>query len=313
MHAMSHLEERWREPGFVTTAHAWIRDQLDDTVAGPVLRIEQTHVTDWSTVMRVTTRLATVWFKANDESMRHEAALTAFLAPRSGERVTRPMAYDPATGWMLMIDMAPRLREVVLEERSLDRWRDVLEAYARIQLACEDQVDALLALGVPDRRLHTLPAAYENLLADLGDVDPRLPTPSAVADLCDRLDAFGVRETIQHDDLHDGQVFVPTDRAHVLDWGDACVSHPFFTLAVTLEGVISWGVDDEEDSEDLEPHLTAYLGPYADHYGRDLDELREVARLAMRLGWVCRAVNGHLPQDPGSTHTRLKMFLDGKP
>ena len=42
-------------------------------------------------------------------------------------------------------------------------------------------------------------------------------------------------------------------------------------------------------------------------------DLREAARTAMRLGWVCRAVNGHLPQDPGSTHTRLRMFLDGAP
>ena len=32
----------------------------------------------------------------------------------------------------------------------------------------------------------------------------------------------------------------------------------------------------------------------------------------MRLGWVCRAVNGHLPSDPGMTHTRLRMFLDGQ-
>ena len=32
----------------------------------------------------------------------------------------------------------------------------------------------------------------------------------------------------------------------------------------------------------------------------------------MRLGWVCRAINGALPRT-GQTQTRLKMFLDGKP
>ena len=37
------------------------------------------------------------------------------------------------------------------------------------------------------------------------------------------------------------------DGSHlVMDWGDACVSHPFFTLSVTLEGVLAWGLDDEE-------------------------------------------------------------------
>lgn len=313
MLAMSELEQRWREPGFLTAAHAWIREQVDDSVEGPVQRIEQTHVTAWSTVMRVTTRLSVAWFKANDESMRHEAAVTAFLAPRSGERVARPFASDPVTGWMLTRDLAPRLREVVAQERSLERWHDVLEAYARIQLACEDEEDALLDLGLPDRRLHTLPGAYADLLADLGDIDPRLPDPPAVGDLCERLAAFGIRETVQHDDLHDGQVFVPTGHAHVADWGDACVSHPFFTLSVTVEGVIAWGVDDEEGSEEIGPYLTSYLRPYGEAYDLSADDLYDAAAIAMRLGWVCRAVNGHLPQDPDTTRTRLRMFLETKP
>ena len=71
-----------------------------------------------------------------------------------------------------------------------------------------------------------------------------------VREACERARArFGIPETIQHDDLHDGQIFVRDDRYLLLDWGDACVSHPFFTLAVTLDGVIAWGVDDVEASE----------------------------------------------------------------
>ena len=54
-------------------------------------------------------------------------------------------------------------------------------------------------------------------------------------------------------------------------------------------------------------------GRYAADYGTTVAHLREAAAIAMRLGWVCRAVNGALPQDPGQTQTRLKMFLDGKP
>jgi hypothetical protein len=33
----------------------------------------------------------------------------------------------------------------------------------------------------------------------------------------------------------------------------------------------------------------------------------------MRLGWACRAVNGHVPGDERGTVTRLRMFLDGTP
>ncbi|MCP3423389.1 phosphotransferase [Nocardioides pinisoli] len=310
MATTTELSDRWRDPGFLDAAHAWIAARLAERGRSVAGAVEQPHVTDWSTVMRVPTDDGPVWFKANDDTMRHEAAVTALIAPLSAGRVPMPLAGDPRTGWLLLADAGPRLRDVIPRERSLERWHDVLEAYARIQLACEDEVDALLAAGLPDRRLPTLPAAYADLLAQLDDADPRLPDAGAIDDLCARLASYGIRETVQHDDLHDGQVFLGSGVHQVLDWGDACVSHPFFTLAVTLEGVVAWGVDDEEGSEDLEPHLAAYLRPYEERYAGDL---REAARLAMRLGWVCRAVNGHLPHDPGQTHTRLRMFLDGRP
>ena len=46
---------------------------------------------------------------------------------------------------------------------------------------------------------------------------------------------------------------------------------------------------------------------------KPLGSLGQLEDLALRLGWVCRAVNGHVPGDDGPTRTRLKMFLDGKP
>lgn len=303
-------EERWRAPTFVAAAHAWIDERLDELGLARTDEVEQPHVRDWATAMQVPTDRGVVWFKANEEALAHEAAVLELVAARSAGRVPAPLARDPQTGWMLTADAGRRLREVVEVERSLERWLDVLEACARVQLACEDDVDAFLSLGLPDCRLATLPAAYADLLADLDDTDPRLPGREAVEEMCRELAAYGIRETVQHDDLHDGQVFLGTGTHQLLDWGDACVSHPFFTLSVTLEGVIAWGVDDVERSEDVEPYLAAYLAPYLDRYDGDL---REAARLATRLGWICRAVNGALPQDPGGTRTRLKMFLDGVP
>ena len=307
------MHDRWLTPDFTAAAHAWIDDRLAGLGRTRTGEIGQPHVRDWSTVMRVPTDDGTVWFKANEESLVHEAAVLELVASRSAGRVPAPLVRDPDSGWMLLADAGARLREAIAEEGNLDRWHDVLEACARVQIACEDDVDELLALGLPDCRLAALPGAYAALLSGLDDVDPRLPGADAIQVLCDQLAAFGIRETVQHDDLHDGQVFLGAGIHQVLDWGDACVSHPFFTLAVALEGGIAWGVDDVEDSEDLEPHLVAYLGPYADHYATTVDDLREAARLAMRLGWVCRAVNGALPQDPERTHVRLRMFLDGKP
>ena len=86
---------------------------------------------------------------------------------------------------------------------------------------------------------------------------------SRVEEMCDELAGYGLPETIQHDDFHDGQVFVRDGRYLLLDWGDACVSHPFFTLSVTLEGQLAWGLDDVHGSVDVRPFRDAYLRAFA--------------------------------------------------
>ena len=128
-------------------------------------------------------------------------------------------------------------------------------------------------------------------------------------DLCEALAAHGIDETLQHDDLHDGQIFIRDGRTLLMDWGDACISHPFFTLSVALEGVLAWGLDDEEYSVDTTPFRDAYLGPFRHRYEGDLVG---AVGVALRLGWACRAVNGHVPGDLKSTGTRLRMFVDGR-
>ena len=92
MAATSELSDRWRDPAFVDAAHAWIAARLAEHDRAVVGTIEQPHVTDWSTVMRVPTGDGPVWFKANDETMRHEAAVTALIAPLSAGRVPEPLA-----------------------------------------------------------------------------------------------------------------------------------------------------------------------------------------------------------------------------
>jgi hypothetical protein len=89
-----------------------------------------------------------------------------------------------------------------------------------------DDVAELLAAGVPDLRLTTLAEKYEQLVQQV-DVEQRFRDGVPhVAELCDQLAYYQIPETIQHDGLHDGQVFVLAGRHLMLDWGDACVSHP---------------------------------------------------------------------------------------
>jgi hypothetical protein len=272
----------WTEAAWLGEVHAWVDAQLARlglTHDGPV---EQVHVRPWATALRIPTTAGPVWFKAAIPVLAHEAGVVAVISRRRPDLVPELLATDLERGWMLMADGGERLRELVERERSLDRWLAALPRYAELQNDLAGDADELVARGAPDRRLATLADQFEEL-GRSGEHAPR------VRDWCAQLADFGIPETIQHDDLHDGQIFVRDGRYLFFDWGDACVSHPFFSLSVTLEGNIAWGLDDVEGSVDVAPFRDAYLEPFAHLASRG--ELEQACAAAQRLGWVCRALN----------------------
>jgi hypothetical protein len=299
----------WEDPDWLAEAVAWVDEQLAGLGRARTGVPEQPHVRTWATALRVPTAEGPVWFKANTPALRHEVAVVEQVSARVPDRVPPLLASDVGRGWMLMADAGERLREVVAEERSLARWHDVLSGAADVARALEPEVDHLVAAGVPDLRLAGLADGYGELVQQM-DVEPRFrDAVGRVRDLVDELASYDVPETLQHDDLHDGQVFVKDGRNLILDWGDAVVSHPFFTMSVTLEGGVAWGLDDVADSEDIWQYVESYLARYAP----DQPELRGAVPPALRLGWVCRALNNPEVSGEEHTRTRLRMFLDGKP
>jgi hypothetical protein len=302
------VEEPWEDPDWLATALAWVDERLEAAGRPRTGDIDQFHVRPWSTVIRVPTAEGDVFFKANTPELRHEALVSLLLSRRVPARVPPLLADDPDRGWMIMEDAGRRLREVIAEERDLSRWDDIIEGAAEIARAMEPDVDELLAAGVPDLRLGVLPDRYAELVEDAQFEQRYRDAVPRVREMAEELATYGVTETLQHDDLHDGQVFVRGDRQLILDWGDAVISHPFFTLSVTLEGGVAWGLDDVENAVDIAPLIAGYLR----RYDPDRPELVEAVPLALRLGWACRAANGTIVEDPQSTRNRLAMFLDGR-
>src|SRR5205807_2063451 len=155
---------------------------------------------------------------------------TSTLGRLRPELVLTPLAVDLERRWMLLPDGGERLREVLKRERHPRRWLELAPLYAELQAAAAPAVGELIELGAPDYRLERLPELSEKLGSALGLTGP---SPERIAELCDELTAVGVAETIQHDDLHDGNVFVRRDGGYaVFDWGDSCISHPFESLNV---------------------------------------------------------------------------------
>ena len=180
---------------------------------------------------------------------------------------------------MLMADAGGRLRELVARERDLRRG----STSCRSTPSCNSTSPRAPTSWSRSASPTSARRAAGEVRGLLDEVDPagddeerlRAKVPR-VGRRAEELAAFGIPETIQHDDFHDGQVFVKDGRYLLLDWGDACVSHPFFTLAVTLEGVIAWGVDDMANSRTRRRTGTRTSRPFA-AYG-ELSRLKAAAR-----------------------------------
>ena len=244
---------------------------------------EHVALRPWST----TARLGGTWLKACGEGGRYEAALLALLRDRGEDAVVLPDAVDVDRGYLALPDGGTPLREL---PDARPRWPDLLAAHAQLQRRLAPAADDLVARGVPDLRPAVVVDALEALLdrhplaPDLRD-DVRTALP-ALADDAAALRDGPVPGSLQHDDLHDGNVLVDAGGTpRLIDWGDASVGHPFGVLLVCLRVLRHrQGYDDAR----LDRCQDAYLEPWSDLAG--LPELRALAAAAQRVQVVGRAL-----------------------
>lgn len=281
-----------RDPAFLEEAGAWISGHVD--VTG---EIEEPRAAPWSVVLRVPTGDGRVWFKVSPDE-RFEASLTEHLAGADPGLLPELIAIDAERGWLLMRDGGTRLRDAA---ESIGDWEAILPRYAELQLAVAPAAPELLGLGVPDERPVGLAGRLERLLAN--DALTMLGRPDGLTDrerdrlvahlpeiaaMGAELSASGIPDSIQHDDLHGGAVLVDDARHHrVIDWGDACVSHPFHTLTVLLRAS-AYFMELEPGGPEILRLRDAYLEPFQTYGSRD--ELIGWADVAYRTGTIARSL-----------------------
>ena len=277
---------------------AWLEAQLARRGLVVTGTVTQPHVRPWSTALSVPTTGGLVWFKAGGPGNRHEAALLQALTEWRTPHILEPLAVDVDRGWLLLPDGGTRLRDTLAGGPGVDAWLRVLPRYAELQRAVSTRADELVAIGIPDLRPTSLPDHLASLAAEptvvLTDADRArlrdlLPI---VRRWCDELADVGIAPSLQHDDLHDGNVFVGAEGDRLFDWGDASVAHPFGTLLVTFRSIASRGLDDgAAKAGSLARLRDAYLEPWTTSHSRA--ELETATLLAMRVAIIGRALSWH--------------------
>lgn len=310
----------WADPARRSEILTWATASLEAAGHRVVGAVEQPHIRPWSTVFRIPTDAGPFWCKATGPGPPHEAALLQRFATWGTGHVLLPLAVDAGRGWMLLPDGGPRLRDLAPDERGdhdLDAWVRLMPVYAELQRSVEGRADALVAAGVPDERPARLTAVLDGLVAsdpiwarlDPDDVVPGrrardvlVRRRADVAALSATLASSGISPTIEHGDLHGGNILAGVEGIRFFDWGDATLAHPFGTLTTTLRSVgYRTGLDPY--GAELARVRDAYTEAWTDVLPRS--GLAEVASLAMDLAQIgkssawSRAMVGLEPAEMG--------------
>lgn len=258
-----------------------------------------------------------MFFKEAQASLAHEARLIEILGRRRPELVTE-VAFSDEHGRMLMPDAGEQLGVVLERDRDIRYWIEALPLYAELQIDAAPDADEFRAAGAFDRRSSVLSAVYAELIAERTEgltreeYDRLLSLAPEVESACEQLGAGRVPETINNDDFTGGSIFVRDGGYRFLDWGDACVSHPFMTLTVTLR-VVEIAHRLPPHSPEVERVRDAYLEPFTIFEPRET--LVELATTARRFGQISRAalsVENPFWDDPDAAAWRLRLLLDSE-
>ncbi|MEJ2746998.1 MAG: phosphotransferase [Anaerolineae bacterium] len=243
-------QPNWQNPAWLAQSYQWIRDELAAQAIAITGPIDQFHIRPWSTVLRIPTRQGDVYFKASALVAAHDTAVTQTIFRYRPDTIPSVLAIDDKQGWLLLADGGQRLREAFKAGKPMHDWSEILADHADLQIDLAGHVDELLAVGTPDQRLAHLPGLYEEILADTqwllidqpdgltsAEYERLLAAVPQVVEMCHQLASYGVPESLHHNDLHDGNIFVRNGRTLFFDWGDSSISHPFFCLRTVFVSI----------------------------------------------------------------------------
>ena len=207
-----------------------VHDWLASRGIEPTRELETIHERPWSTVLRVPTVDGDLFLKQEQPVQEYEVALTVALASRWPDRVPEVVAFDLERSWLLTRDGGVR----IADSGAFGAFPRALELYGELQVGEVAHVEEFVEMGLRDLRLPVDVELYEPFFEQDHGLEPaevvrlRSLAPK-FRDLCAELDALDLPASIQHDDLHQWNVFVRGDRVALYDWGDSSVAFPLWS------------------------------------------------------------------------------------
>ncbi|OCH99319.1 hypothetical protein A8135_08045 [Legionella jamestowniensis] len=292
---------------------------------------EKIQDTPWSFVTRFQTNKGIIYLKQTPEQLALEAPITQLLYTQFQAPVPKIIAHHTQLHCFLMQDAGGPLRDGLRKKFDANLLCQAVEQFSSLQVAVTEHVNVFLGMGVPDWRLDKLPNLYmqllsqkEILLADglseleLDELEALLPK---VSDLCKKLSAYSIKQTLVQCDFHDNNILIEEQSGNItfIDLGEIVISHPFFSLVGCLRQVKTHHALTDKDDAYLQL-IEAYLRNYMKCESRDhLLKTLKIAQVLWciyealaqyRLRLACDPIRFMRVQRYGKLSGRLKEFMN---
>jgi len=243
----------WLRAGWFDEAEEWIRAELGARGIALTSNPELVTTRFVGRVLRLETSGGRMYFKAASRVFCREVAIAVEVAAWQPEHVPGLVAADVGRSWMVTRDVSgPTLAEV----DAVEVWEEGVRACARLQKESVQGLAEGSLSSLYDWRPETVAGGLEGLMDELewlqGGYEDPLSTEEAGAlragmprlrDMCLEVASCGVPATLEHHDLHPGNVRVSGGTPVFLDWAWSSVTHPFLSLCSPVpEGVLPAGV-----------------------------------------------------------------------
>jgi len=180
------------------------------------------------------------WLKATGNPNQHECGLTARLCELAPDCL--PALVSIRREWNAWVSkdagipLCDTASPVILEFATC--------SLGFLQQKTMDEVDVLLAAGASDQRTRTLRMCIDRIIDYLIDAMGRqsslksapltrarlLELGSILRDVCLRVEALGIPDTLLHNDLNRANILFDGERCVIADWSEAGVGNPFLSF-----------------------------------------------------------------------------------
>jgi aminoglycoside/choline kinase family phosphotransferase len=222
----------------------WAVSQLQELGYSDIAQPKTIRSRPWSTVLCFNTSKGDAYFKFMAPLFSNEPVLLKFLTSKNILHIPKVIAANPSLRCFLMEEAGDPLRNFLKQNYDMNFVQISLEIYADIQIHCILYVDDLLKINLNDWRLKNFGRLYEDFMQNdalfiadglsIVEISALKNLRTKIEEAAHQLALIPIPQTLEHTDFHDNNVLIQDGQLTINDFGDACISHPFFSLASFL-------------------------------------------------------------------------------